>query len=58
MSIHQVVDPDAGVNILKSLRKIMSIDQVVDPDAGVNILKSLRKIMSSRWLILILGSTF
>jgi hypothetical protein len=36
MSIHQVVDPDAGANILRSLRIIMSIHQVVDPDAGVN----------------------
>jgi hypothetical protein len=32
-----VVDPDAGINIQQSLRKIMSIYQVIDPDAGANI---------------------
>jgi hypothetical protein len=45
-----VVDPDAGINIQQSLRKIMSIHKVIDPDAGVNIQQSLRKIRGgSRW---------
>jgi hypothetical protein len=39
------------------LYEIMSIRQEVDPDAGVNILRFLQKIMSSRWQILMLGST-
>ncbi len=45
-----VVNPDSGVDILKSLGKIMISQQVVDPDAGTNILLSLRKIRGgSRW---------